>query len=272
MTSYEDFLRTLLRAFEARVRNDLRLRCEGYAPDLEAPEVFNVLTALLARQATLAIELSLAPPLWNQHSAPLFLRAMADVHITLAWLLLDAKKRVRAYVEHGLGQAVLELEHLKKLAAPENDSDQSTMKVAIEREQNWIDMQKWNFLVEVNVGAWSGKTTREMAEQADILDFYNQVYMPFSQCAHSTWSHVGRYNSSPSDSPLTRLLWIARVPDVGVEPEILSLAAKYLDKSFNVFDVSALKRPESSEIQKWLNQQLDSFDDPTPDEPVGGSL
>jgi hypothetical protein len=40
-----------------------------------------------------------------------------------------------------------------------------------------------------------------MAEQAGLLDFYNYVYTPFSQCAHSTWYHVGRYNSAPSEAP-----------------------------------------------------------------------
>jgi hypothetical protein len=269
--SFQNSLRDLLAAFEARIRNDLRLRCEAYVPDLQVPEAFNVLTALLARQATLAIELSTAPPIWNQHSAPLFLRAMADVHITLAWILLDAKNRARQYIEHGLGQAVLELEHLKKQAAAGTNVDQSIFKSMVDAEQKWIDFQKWGFLIEVNVGAWSGKTTREMAEQAGILDFYNQVYTPFSQCAHSTWSHVGRYNSSPSKSPLTRPLWTACIVDAGVGPGALNLAAQLLDKSFNAFDVSALQRCESSEIQRWINEQLDGFDDPDSDDSATGA-
>ena len=70
---------------------------------LANPQVFSVLTALLARQTTLAIELSSAPQLWNSHSAPLFLRAMADVHITLAWILLEPEVRAAQYIEHGLG-------------------------------------------------------------------------------------------------------------------------------------------------------------------------
>jgi hypothetical protein len=73
-------------------------------------------------------------------------------------------------------------------------------------QEAWINAQRWGFLVEVTIGAWSGKTTREMADEAGILEFYNYVYTPFSQCAHSTWYHVGRYNSGPSESPLTRQL------------------------------------------------------------------
>jgi hypothetical protein len=133
-----DKLNDLLQAFEERIRRDLRLRCEAYAPDFEMPEVFNVLTALLARQATLAIEVSSAPKLWNPHSAPLFLRAMADVHIALAWILLDARTRVRQYLEHRLGQAVLQLEHLKKEISSADDLDQPNRKDTIESEQSWL--------------------------------------------------------------------------------------------------------------------------------------
>ena len=199
----------------------------------------NALTALLARQATLAIEFASAPQLWNYHSAPLFLRAMTDVHITLSWILLDQKTRSRQYIDHGLGQAVLELEHRKKELESAADDFKDRMKEFIRAKEAWINGQRWNFLVEVNVGAWSGKTSREMAEEAGILDFYNYVYTPFSQCAHSTWYHVGQFNSGPSESPLSRQLWMPRIFESAGDVWTLRLAAKYLDKSFNIFDEKA---------------------------------
>jgi hypothetical protein len=212
----------LFRAIETKIRQELRLRCEAYTPDFRTPEVFNVLTALLSRQATLAIELASAPQIWNGHSAPLFLRAMTDVHITLSWILLDPKLRSRQYIDFGLGQAVLELEHRKKQFESVVDDSKKDTEQIIRAGEAWINSQRWNFLVEVNVGAWSGKSTREMAQESGILDFYNYVYVPFSQCAHSTWYHVGRYNSGPSDSPLTRQLWLPRIEDsasdVDLEP------------------------------------------------------
>src|SRR5579864_7388177 len=129
--SNESKLEDLFRAIEVKIRQELRLRCEAYTPDFRMPEVFNVLTALLARQATLAIELAFAPQLWNGHSAPLFLRAMTDVHITLSWILLDPKARARQYIQHGLGQAVLELEHHKKWldSAPEPSKEDMNLMI-----------------------------------------------------------------------------------------------------------------------------------------------
>lgn len=254
--SDENKLEELFHAIEAKIRQELRVRCEAYTPDFQAPEVFNVLTALLARQATLAIEFSSAPQLWNYHSAPLFLRAMTDVHITLSWILLDPKTRARQYIDHGLGQAVLELEHQKKQLASAADDSKEELKQIIRVHEAWIDAQRWSFLIEVNVGAWSGKTTRQMAEEAGILEFYNYVYTPFSQCAHSTWYHVGRYNSGPSESPLTRQLWVPGILESAGDVWTLSLAAKYLDKSFNLFDEKALGRSPSSEIQDWIGDEI----------------
>jgi len=252
----DDRIGALIGAIEARIRQEVRVRCEAYQPDFRAPEVFNVATALLARQATLAIELTSAPQLWNGHSAPLFLRAMTDVHITLAWILLDPETRARQYIDHGLGQAVLELEHRKKQLESADVDSKEMLEKFISVQEAWINAQKWSFLVDVEIGAWSGKSTRQMSEEAGILDFYNYVYTPFSQCAHSTWYHVGRYNSGPSESPLTRQLWVPRIADPSTDTWNLELAAKYLDKTFNMFDEKALRRSPSSGIQAWIGNEI----------------
>jgi Family of unknown function (DUF5677) len=247
----------VIHLIEERIRQEVRIRCEAYAPDFRMPEVFSVLTALIARQATLAIEFISAPQLWNSHSAPLFLRAMADVHITLSWILLDPEARARQYIDFGLGQAKLDLEHRKSQMDSADQDSKESLKQTIQVHEAWINMQRWHFLVEVNIGAWSGKNTRQMAEEAGILDFYNYVYTPFSQCAHSTWYHVGRYNSRPSESPLSRQLWEPRIPELPTDLWNLGLAAKYLDKSLNLFDERALASPRRSCIRDWIGIEIE---------------
>jgi len=181
---------------------------------------------------------------------------MTDVHITVAWILLDARVRARQYIDHGLGQAVLELEHRKKKLESADVDSKKMLEEFISAQEAWISAQKWSFLVDVNIGAWSGKPIRVMAEEAGILDFYNYVYTPFSQCAHSTWYHVGRYNSGISESPLTRQLWMPRIADSSSDVWNLHLAAKYLDKTFNVFHEKALSRPPSSGIRDWIRDEV----------------
>ena len=183
---------------------------------------------------------------------------MTDVHITLSWILLDAKTRARQYIDYGLGQAVLQLEHRKKLLEAADEDSKEGLKEFITAQESWINAQKWSFLINVNVGAWSGKNARQMAEEAGILDFYNYVYTPFSQCIHSTWDHIGRYNSHPSYSPLTSQLWMPSIADSSSDLWHLDLAVKYLDKTFNTFDEKALQRPPSSEIRDWLHAEIDT--------------
>lgn len=152
---------------------------------------------------------------------------------------------------------MLELEHRKNQLEPINEDFKENLKQIIRDQEAWINIQRWHFLIEVNVGAWSGKTTRQMAEEAGILDFYNYIYTPFSQCVHSTWYHVGRYNSGPSESPLSRQLWMPKIRESPADLWNLSLSAKYLDKSFNIFDEKALARPRCSEIQDWINAEIE---------------
>lgn len=256
MTEREKQIEAFINAVEKKIRLELRARCEALKPDFSNPEVFSVLLALLARQATLAIELSRAPQLWNGHSSPLFLRAMADLHITFSWITEAPEERAKQYLEHGLGQAVLMLEHRKANLNNVAQEDKKTIQKTIEAKESWINLQKLAFLVDVNIGSWSGKNTRDMAKEAGISDFYNNVYVPFSQCAHSTWYHVGQYNSSPSDSPLNRPLWKPNIHDQSSDVRELHLAAEYLDKTFNLFDDRILKVKESSCIRDWIYQEI----------------
>jgi hypothetical protein len=256
MSDANQIMEEFVRDFQNQVRSELKKRCESYKPDFKTPDTYTAVTALLCRQATLAIELASAPQLWNGHSAPLFLRAMTDVHITVSWILLDPASRAKQYIEHGLGQAVLSVEHRKASLEKAHVDDKPAIEHTIKAEEAWINGQRWSFLVDVNVGSWSGKTTRDMAQEAGCLEFYNYVYTPFSQCAHSTWYHVGRYNSRPSPSPLTSPVWLPQIADVEPHPHDLSLAARYVDKTFNFFDEKALNVPPASKIQDWLEDEI----------------
>ena len=51
------------------------------------------------------------------------------------------------------------------MAADSNDKVQQ--EEIIRAMEAWINSQKWSFLVDVNVGAWAGKSTRQMAEEAE---------------------------------------------------------------------------------------------------------
>jgi Family of unknown function (DUF5677) len=228
-------IQRLCRQFADDLRVELDARWKAWSLDLEKQEVHEAVGALLGRQVTLAREIAEAPATWNWHIAPVLLRAMADVHITLAWMLEAPTERARKFILYGLGQLKLQLEH-RKAALEEEGADREEIQAAIQATEAWINEQRFTFLTDVNLGSWSETTTRKMAEEAGCLDFYNYVYQEFSAGTHSAWHHVGRYNLKECQNPLHGYHRVPADPDLPRDLWILQLAGKYVAKSFDLFD------------------------------------
>lgn len=187
-------------AFTHFVHDDFRARESAWKLELGKPQERQVILALLARQATLAIEIVSNPGIWNSNTAPVMLRAMADAHITLVWLLQNPAERVPLYVQDGLGSIKLEIAHRKEQIT-KGVEGADRQKSYIEHLEKWLASQQLEFLTEINLGSWSGKSTRVMAQEAGCIDFYNYVFQPFSAAVHSYWSHVGRINVEYCQNP-----------------------------------------------------------------------
>lgn len=230
-----DALFAALAKFDTDARADVSSRWDELGADISESEAKEVVGGLLSRQAKLAIDLVQNPGLWTAHSAPLFLRAMADVHITLAWILKDSRTRSRQFIHHGLGQAKLDIEKRKtRLAA--SDQPEADERALIEFLESWVESQRYAFLTEVNVGSWSGASTRQMAHEAGLHDYYDYVYVPFSACVHSAWQHVERLNTAFCDNPLHRFHRVPALAGDGRDPHYSLLAAEYLDETLTMVD------------------------------------
>jgi hypothetical protein len=227
-------LELLVTGYGEGVNHELAARLEAWPPDFAHIHVHEVIGGMLARQVTLAKEVASAPLLWNGHSAPILLRAMADVYINIAWLLLDPGARCLRFISFGLGQAKLELEHRR---AEIGDRVPISEEAAIiEASERWIETQRAYFLQDVDLGKWAGLSVRQMADEAGCIDFYNFVYTPFSPCAHSMWHHISRYNLIKCTNPLHR--YHKRPISPAIEPDLhyLLLAAKYWEETLDTFD------------------------------------
>ena len=251
----------LIRTFIEQARLELKERWKKWVIDLSQSELHEVVGALLARQVTLARQMAVCPPIWNGHIAPIILRAMADVYISLVWILKDPVDRSRKFVLYGLGQAKLELEleleHRKVQIGDRKPTPEEKMR--IEASEAWINSQRFTFLTEVNVGSWSGIPTRQMAEEADCIDFYNYVYNPFSACTHSMWHHVARYNLRQCANPLHQYHQVPEDPELPMDPYNLYLAAKYLQKTFTTFDDKFSIQVDVPSAYEHLCESLDKL-------------
>ena len=242
-------LRDLTERFCLAARAELSERIDSWQLDLSQDQVHEVVGALLARQVSLATEIVGLPGVWNHHVAPILLRSMADVYIAIAWILLEPEERSRRFIYHGLGQAKLRLEHHK--ADLEGREPREGEAEGIAALESWIDSQRLSLLTDVNVGSWSGISARDMAREAQCLDFYNFVYTPFSACVHSTWEHLAAYNLTPCANPLHRFHSVPVAAEESIDFQYPYLAGKYLAKTFGAIDESldlSLEAPSAFEI------------------------
>jgi len=159
---------------------------------------------------------------------------MVDVHITFAWILKEPLDRSRKFILYGLGQEKLYLEHLR--ASIKEDGEDPEDHSITQIIEEWINSQRFTFLTDVNVGSWSGLSTRTMAQEADCMDLYRYTYTPFSSSAHSTWNHIAKYNLQPCLNPLHRHHMVPVDSDAPIDPDYLYRAAKYVNKTFVLFD------------------------------------
>lgn len=235
--SSDDPLELFVIIYRNAVRRDLRARLSHWHLDLNEVEAFEVVTALLCRQATLAIEMASSPATWTPHTAPILLRAIADVFISLAWILKDPGLRSKKFVEDGQGAIKLQIAHQKRALETMTDAGEiDQMTQMIDLWNDWLASQKMEQFVEVNLGSWSGLNTRQMAEEAGFIDFYNYVYQPFSGVAHSNWAHVSMFNTLHCENPAHRLHRAAAIAEIPADLHWLHLASKYLSKTFGHFD------------------------------------
>lgn len=229
-------LEGFITAFTHFVHDDFTARESAWELDLGKPQERQVILALLARQATLAIEIVSNPGIWNSNTAPIMLRAMADVHITLVWLLQNPGERVPLYVQDGLGSIKLEIAHRKEELEKGGVKGADQQKPYLEHLEKWLESQQLEFLTEVNLGSWSGKSTRVMAQEAGCLDFYNYVFQPFSAAVHSYWSHVGRINVEYCQNPAHNFHLLPVILSFEPDTHWCRLAGKYLSKTLSSFD------------------------------------
>ena len=251
-------LNKIIETYTRLVSAEFQRRIKAWPTDLSRNELHEVIGALLSRQATLVTHLAASPSSWNGHIAPLYLRAMADVYINVAWVLCDPDDRAKKFILYGLGQAKLELEH--RLADMESRQPSKEEMGAVEVTEAWINRQRATFLTEVNLGSWSGLTTRKMAEESGCIDFYNYVFTPFSSCVHSTWNHIAKYDLRPCSSPLHRYHQVPSIVEAPADPHYLHLGARYLQKTFSKFDDSFNLKSRPVSALDMLSRMLVKLD------------
>jgi len=199
-------------------------------------EAYSVIGGMLSRQVTLSIQMVRSPNMLNGHSAPLFLRSMTDLHIALAWIMLDLEKRSTKYIMHGLGEEKLSIEHFKKGIEDDPDNpNNEQIEQLIEAKSAWINAQRRDLFVEVDLGNWSQLDSRKMSQEAGCESLYKYAYKPFSVAAHNMWPHISLYNCKTCTNPLHKYHLLPELLEVPPDFDYLYRSCKYVHKAYVLF-------------------------------------
>ena len=231
----------------------VQVRWSAWDPGNGKHHVREVVGGLLVRQATLASELAINPYAWNAHSGPLFLRPMVEICITIAWILKSPDKRAKQFIDFGLGQENLLLEHAKE--GLREDGEEPEKDPEIRAWEGWLNTQRYTFLTEVNVGSW-GPTLRDMAEEVGLLNLHRQDYARWSSSTHSMWHHILRYNIRHCTNPLHGYHGVPDIINFPPNPEFLQYAAEYMDKVISIFDEATGTNVDGHSAVEVLDREL----------------
>ena len=245
----------ILEAYIEMIEECFSQRWEGYLRAASLTNAGEVMTGLLQRQVELATCFARSSIMWEIAVAPVMLRTMIETHLNLAWILQDPVPRADAFIEYGLGQAKLTLEHRRaQLQERGLDPDDDLL---VQESTTWLEQQRRSFLTPVNVGHWAEKDLRHLADEVGEGSLYRLSYVPFSASVHSQWYHVARYNLTICQNPLHGF---HRVPGAADRPWITNLyiSAKYLSRTLAVIDESMDYSAAGVSALEWLTTVLGS--------------
>lgn len=231
---------------------------ETFPPDAQNPRRVEVLLGLLQRQGQIAADMARMLPLSMSPWAEMGQRAMAETLIRLKWLAAqDDPENYEWFVNYGLGQEKLYIEHLKTLL---DDGEQRTehdeIKAQIKARESWLNDQRFAWLQEVDVGGGThDKDLRKLAEEGGCTDLRNLVFQPMSSVVHGHWNSIARQNLKLCGNPLHGT---HRLPYEYARPIRLEVVAAVLDlyaESYSV--VSTLAGAESTDsaaVKAWYKE------------------
>lgn len=232
--SFEAELQTLMDNYVRQVRLDFERAVSGWQADVRLREVQAVMGGLLSRQCLLGTMLVRRYDYWENLIGPLFLRAMVEVTVNMAWISIEPALRSAKFVSYGLGQSKLALEHARNLASLMEESQE-----AVDAQAMWLNVQRHEMFTDVNVGQWADMDLETMANQADVSKLYT-LYSFLGPAAHGSWDHVFQFfldGASEHERPI--------IPVPRLNPMVPYLAAQGIDEAFRFFRKVA-QQPHSS--------------------------
>jgi Family of unknown function (DUF5677) len=201
----------------SRARGYLNAVARLVKPDLYAPERDEILFGLVARAVRLYVLMCEDPNLWARDVAGIFLRCLTDVAINFAYLARrGTPEDFERFRQYGEGQQKLLMLHLQDNYAGQRSLEGRTSLELGEELGNFVPE-----LLQIELGNWSKKDSRKLAQEAGLERFYRFVFTPTSSDLHGTWFSLKSSNLSRCDEVLHRF---HRLPAFAEPPMFMGTA------------------------------------------------
>jgi hypothetical protein len=154
--------------------------------DRERQEVNAGLVARVGRDVITALG---APELWCMEHGSHIVRALVEARVYLQWMAQQDPSIYRAFQEYGAGKAKLYARIMDELPdeARRPDFVEAVKELeALSRNDGVLDYR----VVDTRDSFANGKSIRDMAKEAGLLDLYRQAYYMASGVSHSEWWSV----------------------------------------------------------------------------------
>jgi len=165
------------------IRAELTARCESIDHGALDTDFADVVLGLLSRQFQLWAAIVLSPGAWTSAASPLLLRGLADALITIKWVVANPGQALQ-FKLYSAGRLKLLSEHWRALGSADADDLAATF---ADQLVELVNTEQWSAILPVDVGSWSGKNIRTMAQEVGLRDLYDLTYSPLSADAHAEW-------------------------------------------------------------------------------------
>ena len=207
------YLRRTLQTNAVRARGHLERLQLQVRYDLYSPERDEILFGLFARLARFYVLLTEDPNLWARDMAGIILRCLADTAITFGYLAkCGTDVDFESFRKYAEGQEKLLLLHLQD-SYPGGKTADGRGFTEMADDLGWFAPE----LLDIELGHWSKKDTRKLAQAAGMEKLYRLLYTPTSADVHGSWVSLKNSNLCLCAEPLHRF---HRLPTY-LEPPLL---------------------------------------------------
>jgi len=248
----QDQLETLVRRLAVNAqsaRSYLDQLAQQINYDLYEPERGEVLHGLFARCVRLYLLVLENPSLWARDTTGIFLRCLVDSAI--AFCFLAQKGTEQDFVNfrnYGEAQKKLLMLHLQD-TYPDATSIEGRQAADISQELGGFAAE----MIQIDLGHWSKKDARHLAQAAGLEEYYRLVFSPTSADVHGTWASLKDSNLAICGEALHRF---HRLPTYAEPPLYVDAlqAVQALFLRVHSTGVSALKYPADLPLESLLTE------------------